>query len=174
MTTYAFTGSRGPLTLEQSGYVRKVVNSLPLTQTDKVRQGGAKGVDFCVAKYVPSAMQTVYAPCSAPWSEYHPVGAILRRHTPEGGFATHAEDYLDRNREMVDGADVLIAFPKTAEEETRSGTWATIRYARKVGVEVHLYPLEDALNPCTCGGRHSNNWYCPTYGVCVFCGDDGH
>ena len=38
--------------------------------------------------------------------------------------------YLDRNRAIVDATDVLIATP-WGPEQRRSGTWATIRYARK-------------------------------------------
>ena len=38
---------------------------------------------------------------------------------------------LDRNRDIVDACDVLIATPKDFVEELRSGTWATVRYARK-------------------------------------------
>lgn len=44
--------------------------------------------------------------------------------------------YLERNRAMVDASDVLLATPETAAEEWRSGTWATIRYARKTGKRV--------------------------------------
>ena len=39
--------------------------------------------------------------------------------------------YLDRNRVIVDRSRVLIACPKEFKEQLRSGTWATIRYARK-------------------------------------------
>ena len=40
--------------------------------------------------------------------------------------------YLERNKAIVDGTDLLIAMPKDARrEEVRSGTWATVRYARK-------------------------------------------
>lgn len=42
------------------------------------------------------------------------------------------EDYLVRNRAIVDSVDLLIAAPRTDGEELRSGTWATIRYGRKV------------------------------------------
>jgi hypothetical protein len=38
---------------------------------------------------------------------------------------------LDRNRVMVSVADFLIAYPRQEREYLRSGTWATIRYARK-------------------------------------------
>ena len=40
-------------------------------------------------------------------------------------------EYLDRNRDIVDCCDILIAAPKSAKEELRSGTWATVRYAKK-------------------------------------------
>ena len=38
--------------------------------------------------------------------------------------------YLERNHEIVDNSYLLIAVPK-GEEELRSGTWSTIRWARK-------------------------------------------
>lgn len=44
--------------------------------------------------------------------------------------------YLERNRAIVDACDVLIATPKSTSEELRSGTWATVRYARKSGKRV--------------------------------------
>jgi len=39
--------------------------------------------------------------------------------------------YMDRNHAIVHDTDVLLATPKTAEEEQRSGTWSTVRYAAK-------------------------------------------
>jgi len=43
---------------------------------------------------------------------------------------------LERNHDIVDATDILLATPKTKEEVLRSGTWATIRYARKKGKAV--------------------------------------
>lgn len=43
--------------------------------------------------------------------------------------------YLDRNHDIVDESDILIAAPK-GYEVLRSGTWATVRYARKQGKRV--------------------------------------
>lgn len=43
---------------------------------------------------------------------------------------------LDRNRDIVDACDVLVACPKGMAEERRSGTWATVRYARKRGKRI--------------------------------------
>lgn len=39
--------------------------------------------------------------------------------------------YLDRNHDIVDECDLLIACPHGPEEMRGSGTWATVRYARK-------------------------------------------
>jgi hypothetical protein len=48
---------------------------------------------------------------------------------------------LERNRHIVDGSQVILAFPSSRTEERRSGTWATIRYARKRGATLHIiYP----------------------------------
>jgi hypothetical protein len=49
--------------------------------------------------------------------------------------------YLDRNRNIVDETEVLVATPAEDEEQLRSGTWSTIRYARKQGKRVVIiYP----------------------------------
>lgn len=38
--------------------------------------------------------------------------------------------YLTRNRHIVDATEWLIAMPGEFEEQLRSGTWSTVRYAR--------------------------------------------
>lgn len=45
--------------------------------------------------------------------------------------------YLERNKDIVIECDTLIAAPKTMDEELRSGTWATIRYAHKQNRPIH-------------------------------------
>lgn len=49
-----------------------------------------------------------------------------------------ARPNLDRNRDMVDAAEILLACPQGPEEQ-RSGTWATVRYARSVGIPIVLF-----------------------------------
>lgn len=46
--------------------------------------------------------------------------------------------YMERNDEIVRECEWLIAAPKGFEEELRSGTWATIRRARKAGKKVTI------------------------------------
>lgn len=41
-----------------------------------------------------------------------------------------AKDYLDRNKDIVNESIELIAAPLEDEEQLRSGTWSTIRYAK--------------------------------------------
>lgn len=46
--------------------------------------------------------------------------------------------YLDRNHDIVDETKLLVATPKSAQEELRSGTWATIRYAVRKKKDVYI------------------------------------
>jgi len=46
--------------------------------------------------------------------------------------------YLESNRAIVDACELLIAAPKSDREETRSGTWATVRYAVIKGISVYI------------------------------------
>jgi hypothetical protein len=46
--------------------------------------------------------------------------------------------YLDRNQDIVDESDHLLAGPGEMEEERRSGTWSTIRRARERGIPITI------------------------------------
>jgi hypothetical protein len=46
------------------------------------------------------------------------------------------KEYLVRNHDIVDRSTVLIATPGESKEKLRSGTWSTIRYARKCNRQV--------------------------------------
>lgn len=41
-------------------------------------------------------------------------------------------NYLERNRVIVRSTQLLIAAPGELEEQLRSGTWSTVRFARKM------------------------------------------
>jgi hypothetical protein len=48
---------------------------------------------------------------------------------------------LSRNRSIVRAVDLLVAAPSSPQEQIRSGTWSTVRYARRHGnIEVILLP----------------------------------
>ena len=54
------------------------------------------------------------------------------------GDEVKTQPYLVRNKNIVDQTDMLIAFPSSRTEQQRSGTWSTIRYARKKGKKIMI------------------------------------
>lgn len=66
----------------------------------------------------------------------HPPFNQTKRAFCQGGTELPMKEYLARNRDIVDSTDMLIALPKTTIEQIRSGTWATIRYARNVNKRI--------------------------------------
>lgn len=62
----------------------------------------------------------------------HPPTNPRKRAFCQGAMEIRLEqDYLVRNHQIVDESVRLIACPSGFEETMRSGTWATVRYARK-------------------------------------------
>jgi hypothetical protein len=55
-----------------------------------------------------------------------------KRHAFISDWTQPPMPYLERNHVIVDGCGLIIATPN-GDEKLRSGTWATIRYARKQG-----------------------------------------
>jgi cytosine/uracil/thiamine/allantoin permease len=47
--------------------------------------------------------------------------------------------YLWRNHQIVDATAALLACPFEFEEQLRSGTWATVRYARTLGRPIRFF-----------------------------------
>jgi hypothetical protein len=57
------------------------------------------------------------------------------------GEIREKKPYIDRNHDIVDETQMLIGCSGSQHEVLRSGTWATIRYGRKIGNRVLiLYP----------------------------------
>lgn len=140
---FAFTG---PVELSAAGaaVVRRAVGRLEGAEC--FISGAAHGVDtaaaFAALDCFPSVLHRVYVP--AAWHNRDAV-AELRERGAEivqvGGGASAAESYMARNDRMVGDCTDLVGFPLTLDEELRSGTWATIRRARRVGRRVSLHPL---------------------------------
>lgn len=68
----------------------------------------------------------------------HPPSNPRKRALKHGDEARRPLHYLDRNNAIVAETDLLVAAPKSIEEEVRSGTWYTIRRARKHSKPVHI------------------------------------
>jgi len=67
----------------------------------------------------------------------HPPSNPAKRAWKEGELEPEL-DYIQRNHKIVDNCDILIACSETNEETLRSGTWATVRYARKCAKEIYI------------------------------------
>jgi hypothetical protein len=61
-----------------------------------------------------------------------PTNPSMRAFCKEYDRIEEPKHYLIRNVDIVMASDVLVAVPEGAER-MRSGTWSTIRYAKKVG-----------------------------------------
>lgn len=63
----------------------------------------------------------------------HPPSDSRLRAWCKGDIILEPKHYLARNCDIVDSTCRLIAAPATMDEELRSGTWYTVRFARKLG-----------------------------------------
>ena len=71
----------------------------------------------------------------------HPPIKDYRRARTMANEIRQAKDYLIRNHDIVNETHKLLAAPKEKKEVLRSGTWATIRYAKKIGRTIIIvYP----------------------------------
>jgi hypothetical protein len=114
-----FTGTQNGCTMRQKEALRKLVQSLPI---EELHHGDCIGADAQVHTMLPRDKVHI-----------HP--AIVdssKRAFCKGAVSYPPAPPLDRNKHIVDSTEMLIACPK-ASEELRSGTWSTVRYARKCG-----------------------------------------
>jgi len=63
-------------------------------------------------------------------------GRAQRAYCEGATFIADPMPPLERNRLIVQNSSILIAAPAQDREVLRSGTWATIRYARQAGKRV--------------------------------------
>lgn len=68
----------------------------------------------------------------------HPPENPAKRAFKRANFINTELPYLDRNKRIVNRTCELIATPGEFKEQVRSGTWSTIRYARKLGRKITI------------------------------------
>lgn len=127
MIKVGFTGTAEGMSDTQKAQFKKTLASLPVTE---FHHGDCVGAD-AEANGIACELD---------------INIII--HPPENGYKRAycsgaseilpAKPYLERNHDIVDAVDVLFVAPKTNEEQRRSGTWATYRYAKKVGRNIVL------------------------------------
>jgi hypothetical protein len=121
-----FTGTQQGCTQAQKASLREVLESHP---AEEFHHGDCIGADAQAHSIMVRRARVVI----------HPSNRDDKRAFCRGAAEVRpAKPPLDRNRDIVDDTEVLVACPRGEDEELRSGTWATIRYARKKGRRVML------------------------------------
>ena len=67
------------------------------------------------------------------WTVSHPPLNQVKMSLETSDLTLPAKDYLDRNWSIVLASQEMVFCPKEMAEVLRSGTWATYRYAKKLG-----------------------------------------
>lgn len=121
VTSLCFTGTRNGLTQQQVDTLCECLREL---QPKICRHGDCVGADKnfhdLVRLLLPSAGILIY-----------PSNILGLRAYCGGDVILKTADPLDRNRSMVDASEYVVACPGERMEQQRSGTWSTIRYAKK-------------------------------------------
>jgi hypothetical protein len=124
-----FTGSRRGMTADQENAVTHLFADSGATE---LHHGDCYGADLQANDLaVHYDMRIILHPPDDPKGRAFCASHESREQKP----------YLDRNHDIVDETDILIACPNTTKEVQRSGTWATIRYAERKKKDILLiYP----------------------------------
>ena len=124
-----FTGSRDGFTSKQHNAFKKLLAKLGATE---LHHGDCVGADAQAHAVAYSLDLDIFI--------HPPTDGRKRANCGDGAKQTpylgtvkwfKPYPYLERNRHIVLATEALIATPKEAEEQLRSGTWSTVRFARK-------------------------------------------
>ena len=124
--TISFTGTRHGMSKLQYAAVVKLLGEL---KQSMVVHGDCIGADtdfhnICIK------IRGSYTNPGPPLIKIRPSNAKTRANNEGYDLIMPSRDPLDRDRDIVNDCEKLIACPLRSEEELRSGTWATVRYAR--------------------------------------------
>jgi len=129
-----FTGTRNGMTAAQKD---AIIEFLRLNTPEMALHGDCIGADASFHWLLPKTTQVLI----------HPGGGL--DHPLRAGCAASVihpvKPFLERNHDIVDACDHLLACPGETTEQTRSGTWATIRFARKVGKPLTIVWLDGTV-----------------------------
>jgi hypothetical protein len=124
-----FTGTQAGTTTDQLVAVSVLLLRLRKEKkAEELHHGLCIGSDEQVA---PVAAEQGYRTTAHPGHHPKSPGSHAKRSAYAGDHEVRpAKPFLERNEDLVDETDCLVATPK-GPEERRSGTWATIRYAKR-------------------------------------------
>lgn len=115
--------------------IRQVLDNLTLLIT-----GAAFGVDTYACEFATKLYGVDQLLCVP--DDPHNEDLVQRMRANSSVKIIYPGDYRERNQCMVNSSHVLLAFPETPKEILRSGTWMTIRMARKAKIPIYFHPLD--------------------------------
>lgn len=130
-TVVGFTGTQAGMTDHQKEAVTSLLKHLDPIEA---HHGDCIGADTGFHKIARGMGITMVG---------HPASGVEEKRAYNSGFYfLHDPRHpLERNKDIVDASTVIVAVPRGYEEVLRSGTWATVRYARKAGKDLNIvYP----------------------------------
>jgi len=134
-----FTGTREGMTKHQKKAFLEFIKSYN-EPTYEFHHGDCIGSDLQAAKIVRETWGTGCKIIAHP--------PLNSKHSANNMFSDirlKEKNYLARNHDIVDMSTWLVATPFEGIERLRSGTWATIRYAQKIGKTVFVITPEGEI-----------------------------
>src|SRR4030095_14184313 len=129
--TIGFTGTQLGMTRDQHHALQTLLQTYAKLPDPEFHHGDCVGSDSLAASTARDAGFRVIG---------HPPLVPYKRTFFDSDETLEPKQCLARNRDIVDAVEILIATPKTMKQQVRSGTWATIRYARARGVQTIILP----------------------------------
>jgi len=119
-----FTGTRQGMSVAQMNKLVKFLSNLEGDEQHFFHHGDCKGAD--AGAHLLATQEGYMTVVHPPEDDYY-------RAFCKGDDIRNTKPYIQRNHDIVNECDILIVAPHTNNEETRSGTWATYRFAKKMG-----------------------------------------
>jgi hypothetical protein len=139
MTDIGFTGTSKGMTLSQKAEVRRKLICFKAEGATRFHHGLCIGGDEQAAQI---AKELGYYVIAHPgYSPRNPTNTLYRSDFNDNDEVRPEKPFIVRDKDIVDETDRLIGAPLTKEEQVRSGTWTTLRYAKKKG------KIRDIIDP---------------------------
>ena len=125
-----FTGTQKGAHLTQLAVAEEKLKFLREEGFDEFHHGMCIGADEQVAKI---AADLGFKVVGHPGLAKDPTNMQFRSDWNGNHEILEAKPFIERDHDIVDVTETMLATPLTHEERTRSGTWTTVRYAKKQG-----------------------------------------
>jgi hypothetical protein len=123
-----FTGTKDGITSEQLTALERLFRDIPGAR--ELHHGDCVGADDAAHRIGFVDLRW--------WTEVHPPIKQRRACGHYGNVRHTPKEFLARNLDIVQAADLLVAVPKEFTEQQRSGTWSTVRRARQKRIPIGL------------------------------------